>query len=309
MANRWLFLSRANMVAAAAKSREEFWVALASATASSTNQAIPPALGPTPIADEYQRRATLLKSDDTAAHFFYEMDLATYFPLLEEKGDAKTSAALKSLAAYVGVRTLRRATYARYGLRFRGLPEDTVYAPAADQAQCILSRVFGRITKEGRIKTAVLNEFVRAFVTGDLQVQVGPTKPLNTHGAPNSSNFFAFAEFLFLLRDLRLSWDYWQNALRPFVTGAQVFAHLYWSGKGRSNSHYAWQWRKSNGSFTKDQWEALDSTINRIWAIHPSRLGRSLDFLIEEIFGDTVAHALRDETFTNPQCGLFLAAP
>ncbi|MGE3172174.1 MAG: hypothetical protein AB7O97_06060 [Planctomycetota bacterium] len=233
---------------------------------------------------------------------FLDLDRNTFFPMLvaEEHADG---APLERLFGYVQGRTETRATRARYGLTLGLQPADGDHRADAEVGERILRDVLTRAlaSADGGIDLRRLDAAVCDFVLGKLEIPVDGTTG-NVHGAPNTSSFFGFAEACFLFGDLHLNAAFWRGVARPFVVGAEVFAHLYWSGEGRQRDDYHHRYLGRNGTFDRQRWRALDQVFDRWPRMHSAQ-----DAMIEEYFGDVVARALRDRTLLSPDRGLFLA--
>lgn len=263
------------------------------------NVFVPPAKSGTPIADVFLERARRVEANgDEAQRFFFDLDRLTYFPLLAEQGDKKLAATISHYAAFLEVRTLRRATYVKYGLRYPGSSKDESFRAAATTVAPLLRRAFVEVERDGRIDTDRLADHVYRFVNGDLAMPIDDTQ--NRHSGPNSANFFSFTEVLLHFRALDIDWDYWQHAVRPFVVGSMAFAHLYWDRRSRRRASYDPSHLLTNNAGDWKQWRQLEATLLERAPAEPM-------LFLEDMFGDTVAHALRDDVALSPMKNLFLA--
>lgn len=96
---------------------------------------------------------------------------------------------------------------------------------------------------------ARLDDYFESFVSGDLSLghSVTPEDPLQTHGAPNGSQFFSFAEaalFFSAYEDCPERKHLWSMGLPTFVRCCEILVSHYWSGGCRQWSSYGYQWRE-----------------------------------------------------------------
>lgn len=296
-------------------SGQPFWAAVRTrvqAQVMATPGAPPQALlADKPIRDEYaQRRADGLRHGSPGRRFFDQLDEATYVPLLLEDGSQPKkdqAIALQQLVNYLSFRVRQRAVCAANGQRLVAMRRDGLYVDQLRTALQLMGPAFRTHAGGTAIDPAALSRFVFDYVTGRI-VYNPPGAATNVHAAPNSANFFMFAELFYLVRDLEqdlgvagLDWRYWKDAVRPFVVGAQVFTQLNWSGCGRRESHYAWRHRRGT-AFDLPQWRDLDGSIERPGEHRPP------DELVEEFFARTLLHALRESARRPPASGVVAAA-
>lgn len=264
------------------------------------------------LVDEYARRQYAVNhlppEVRPAAEFFCKLDTATYWPLIREMGDEETATLLQEAANYLAHRSTLRAAHHRAGTQFRHCDLDEHYAKHLQKVEAIL---FPLLPKQcGALDEERFGYFFWAFVTG--MIPALNTKG-NTHGRPNSANFFCFAELAFALGRLGKERHIWKQTVPTLVTASQVFAHLYWSGKARWTDSYRPEHMMLNGQFDKARWDALlhqmiscRSLPGR--AAHASQVARRREYHVATVFGQTLAHALGDRVSANPVGGILVGS-
>lgn len=157
---------------------------------------------------------------------FFRLDQRTDDQFLGERGEyAERAKLIESAAAAFAHRSF---------LRGCGTPNPSLQL---EEPQVLkIERVFRSLLESDFPSPSSLSEAFDAFACGDLSAMRHSvlTSPLFlTHGVPNGTYFFSFAEAAleFLRRD-PLD-EYWSEAFRSFVRGSEIFVELYWGGGPR----------------------------------------------------------------------------
>ena len=243
------------------------------------------------ILEEYEEAVRVAQERHDRRMFFHSFDKAT---MVETLPECELKDAIIAVKKRVAERVEQRARAVYEG--------DTTYKPSAQDN--------ARIAKEAGIVSnhmlSLLRRFVRGVDKGWLECRQseafwrdrfdaiefaetfdefasGQLLVFDSHGAPNGTNFFFFAEAAFLFIDLQEREDFWIQTTETFVRATEIFVHSYWGGGCRRNADYSWE-NNFDGRFNYSR-DLID--------LSSAYAGRSQEALLKT-FQATLAYALRD---------------
>ena len=160
--------------------------------------------------------ATIFDNTTKFRKFFFELDQQT------QPGAGATNA-ISLLTGYLRSRYMLRAEDAGFGELTRFHPgeldtwrTDALYA--ADMVEKIVRRHFTDQNRE--LDFEQIAEAFELFAGGQLT-------DVDTHGAPNGVNFFAFCEFAILCVELGHKVPFWSALIPIFARTSEIFARCY----------------------------------------------------------------------------------